>query len=131
MSVANDKASKKAAGLVMEFLSPNKGKTNGPDNYLAWAGVTHTTMGAHYVPMARVFNDQVPYVVPDLEADNVHRTDNPGMEGLSAANLDAIRVSVISAHVKKKRELRDKLPKFLNDILLEISFASRLLIEAD
>ncbi len=71
MSAANDKASKETTGLVVEFLSFNKGKANGPNNYLAWAGKKHTTMGARDGPMARVFNDQVPYVVPDLEADDV------------------------------------------------------------
>ena len=131
MSTANDKESKEATGLVVEFLSPNKGKANGPNNYLAWAGAMHTTMGARYGPMARVFTDQVPYVVPDLEADDVPQADDPGMEGLSAANLNAIRVSAITAHAKKKRELRDELPKFFNDILLKISVASQLLIEAD
>ena len=34
MSAANDKVSKEAMGLVVEFLSPNKGKANGPNNYL-------------------------------------------------------------------------------------------------
>ena len=38
MSAANDKVSKEATSLVAEFLSPNKGKVNGPNNYLAWAG---------------------------------------------------------------------------------------------
>ena len=57
MSAANDKESKEATGLVVEFLSPNKGKANGPNNYLAWAGAMHTTMGARYGPMARVFTD--------------------------------------------------------------------------
>ncbi len=66
MSDANDKVSKDTTGLVPEFLSPNKGKVNGPNNYLAWAGAMHTTMGARYGPMTRVFADQVPYVVPDL-----------------------------------------------------------------
>jgi hypothetical protein len=51
--------------------------------------------------------------VPDLEADDVLQEDDPGMEVLSAANLDAIRVSATTAHAKKKRELRDELPKFL------------------
>ena len=48
MSVANDKVSKEATGLVVEFLIPDKGKANGPNNYLAWAGAMHTTMGARY-----------------------------------------------------------------------------------
>jgi hypothetical protein len=112
MSAANDKASKEATGLVEEFLSPNKGKANGPNNYLAWAGEIHTTMGARYGLMARVCNDQVPYAVPDLEADDVPQTDDPGMEGLLAAIFNAIRVSVRAAHSKKKRELRDELPFF-------------------
>ena len=53
------------------------------------------------------------------------------MEGISAANLNAIRVSAITAHAKKKKELRDELPKLFNDILLKISVASKLLIKAD
>ena len=57
MSAANDKVSKDATALVMEFLSPNKGKANGPNNYLAWAGAMHTTLGALYGPMDRVFTD--------------------------------------------------------------------------
>jgi hypothetical protein len=57
MSADNDKASKEATGLVVEFLSPNKSKANGPNNYLVWADAMNTTMGARYGPMARVFND--------------------------------------------------------------------------
>ena len=34
MSAANDKKSKEATGLVVEFSSPNKGKANGPTIYL-------------------------------------------------------------------------------------------------
>jgi hypothetical protein len=90
MSAANDKVSKEATGFVVEFLSPNKGKANGPNNYLAWAGAMHTNMGARYGPMARVLTDQVPYVVPDLKADDVPQADDPGKEGLSVANLNAI-----------------------------------------
>ena len=131
MSAAKGKVSKEATGLVVKFLSPNKGKANGPNNYLTWAGAMHIAMGVRYDPMARVFNDQVPYAVPDLEAEDVPQSDKPGMEGLSAANLNLIRVSAITAHAKKKRELRDELPKFFNDILLKISVASQLLIEAD
>jgi hypothetical protein len=37
-----------------------------------------TTTGARYGPIARVFNDQVPYVVPDLEADDVPQADDAG-----------------------------------------------------
>ncbi len=92
MSAANDKASKEATGLVVEFLSPNKGKANGPNNCLAWAGAMHPTTGARYRPMVRVFNDQVSYVMPDLEADDVPQADDPGMEALSTAILNAIRV---------------------------------------
>ena len=90
MSAANDKVPKEATGHVVEFLSPNKGKANGPSNYLAWAGEMHTTMGARYVPMARVFADQVAYVVPNFEADDVPQADDPDKGGLSAANLNAI-----------------------------------------
>jgi len=102
MSTANDKVLKEATGLVVKFLSPNKGKVNGPmNNYLAWVGVMYTTMAARYDPMARIFNDQVPYVVPDLQADDVPQGDDPGMEGLSAANFNTIRVSAISDQAKK------------------------------
>ena len=97
ISAANDKASNEATGLVVEFLNPNKGKANGPNNYLAWAGAMYTTMGARYGPRVRVFTDQVPHVVPDLEADDVPQADDPGMEGLSLANPDVIRVSAITA----------------------------------
>jgi hypothetical protein len=45
--------------------------------------------------------------------------------------LLTFRVSVIAAHAKKKRELRDELPIFSNNIILKISVASQLLIEAD
>ena len=71
MSAADDNASKEVTGLVVEFFSPNKGKANESSNFLAWAGVMHATMGARYGPLARVFTDQVPYVVFDLEADDV------------------------------------------------------------
>ena len=98
MSATNDKGSKEATGLVLKFSSPNKGKANVSNNYLAWAGAMHTNMGACYGPMSRVFADQVPYVVLDLEADDVPQADDPGMEGLSAANINAIRVSAITAH---------------------------------
>jgi hypothetical protein len=104
---------------MVEFFSLNKDKANRPSSYLAWAGAMHTTMGARYGPMAMVFNDQVPYVVPDLEADDVQQADDPGIEGLSATILNTIRVSVITAHAKKKRELRDELPKCFNFILLQ------------
>jgi hypothetical protein len=79
MSVANDEVAKEATGLVVEFLSSNKGKANEPNNCLAWVGAMHTTMGARYGPMARIFGDQVPYVVPDLKADDVPQADDPGM----------------------------------------------------
>ena len=94
MSAANDKVSKDSMGLVMEFLSPNTGKVNGPNNYLAWTGAMHTIMGARYGPMARVFADQVPYVLPDLGPDDVPQAGDPRVEGLTAANVQAIRVSV-------------------------------------
>jgi hypothetical protein len=80
MSAATDKASKEATGLVVEFLSPSKGKASGLNNYLDWAGAIHSTMGARYGPMARVFNDQVPYVLPDLEADNAPQANDPGLK---------------------------------------------------
>ena len=131
MSAANDKVSKEAMGLVVEFLSPNKGKFNGTNNYFAWAAAMHTTLGARYGPMARVFTDQVPYVLPDIEIGDLPQVGDPGMEGLTIANINAIRVSVITDHAKKKREMRDEQPKFFNDILLKISVASQLLIEAD
>ena len=79
MSAANDNVSKEATGLVVEFLNPNKGKANWPNNYLARAGAMNATMGARYSPMTRVFTDQVPNVMPDLEADDVLQADDPGM----------------------------------------------------
>ncbi len=60
-------------------MSPKKSKANGPNNYLAWVGAMRTTMGARYRPMARVFNDQVPYAVPDLEGNDGPQADNPCM----------------------------------------------------
>ncbi len=98
MSAADNKVSKDTMGLVVEFLSPNKDKVNEPNNYLAWAAALHTTMGARYGPMARVFAVQVPYVVPDLGPDDVPQAGDPGMEGLTAASIQAIRVSVVTAH---------------------------------
>ena len=103
MSAANDKVSKEAMGLVVELLSPNKVKFNGTNNYVAWAAAMHTTLGARYGPMAKVFTDQVPYVVPDIEVGDIPQADDPGMQGMTTANLNAIRVSVITAHSKKKR----------------------------
>jgi hypothetical protein len=129
MSVANDKVSKEAMGLVVVFLSLNKGKFNGTNNYFAWAAAMHTTLGARYGPMVRVFTDQVPYVVPDIEIGDLPQADDPGMEGLTIANINAIRVSAIADHAKKKREMRDEQPKFFNDILLKRSVASQLLID--
>ena len=35
MNPANDKASKEATDLVVEFLNTNKDVANGPENYLA------------------------------------------------------------------------------------------------
>ena len=81
--------------------------------------------------MVRVFTDQVPYVVPDIEIGNLPQAGDPGMEGLTIANINAIQVSAITDHAKKKREMRDEQPKFFNDILLKISVAAQLLFEAD
>ncbi len=67
----------------------------------------HTFMGARYGPITKVLNDKVPYVVPDLKTDDVPQADDPGMEGLSSVNLNVVRVSVKTAHAKKKR---DELP---------------------
>jgi len=44
MSIANDKSSTEATCLVVEFLSHDKGKVNGPNIYLAWAGAMHIIM---------------------------------------------------------------------------------------
>ena len=88
MSAAKDKVSKEAMGLVMVFLSPNKGKFNGTNNYFAWAAAMHTTLGARYGPMARVFTDQVPYVVPDIEVGELPQVGSPGVEGIGLVNLD-------------------------------------------
>ncbi len=58
MSIANDKVSKEVMGLVVEFLSPNKGKFNGTNKYFARAAAMHTTLGSRYGPMNMVFTDQ-------------------------------------------------------------------------
>ena len=60
MSAANDKVSKEAMGLVVEFLSPNKVKLNGANIYDVWATVMRTTLVARYDPMVRVLTGQVP-----------------------------------------------------------------------
>jgi hypothetical protein len=78
MSAASDKVSKETMGLVVEILSPNKGKVNGPNNYLAWAAAMYTIMGARYGPMARVSADQVPYVMPDLRPNDVPQAGDHG-----------------------------------------------------
>jgi len=115
-------------GFVVEFLRFNKGKFNRTNNYFAWAAAMHTILGARYGPMARVVTDQV---LPDIEIGDLPQAGDPGMEGLTIANLNAIRVSAITDHAKKKREMRDEQPKLFNDILLKISVASQLLIKAD
>jgi hypothetical protein len=66
-----------------------------------------------------------------LESDDVSQADCHGIEGLSAANLNVIRVSIITTHAKKKRELKYDLSKFFNYVLLKASVASQLLIEPD
>jgi hypothetical protein len=91
----------------------------------------HTTLGARFGPMARVFTDQVPYVVHDIEIGDLPLAGDLGMEGLTIANLNAIRVSMITDHAKKKKDTRDEQPKFFNDILLKMNVASQLLIKAD
>ena len=131
MSTANDAKSKGATSLVVELLSPVKGKHNGRNNYSEWAPGMQTIMGMQYGAMARVLLDQVPYVVPELGPEDIPQQDDPGMEGLTAANLNSIRVSAIVARAKKVRELREEQPKFFNAILSKVSVASQLLIEAD
>ncbi len=64
----------------MVFLIATKGKANRPNNYLAWAGAMHSTTGARYGPMAKVFTDQVSYVVPDFEADDVPQANDPDIK---------------------------------------------------
>jgi hypothetical protein len=118
-------AMEEATGLVVEFLSFNKGKTKGPNNYLAWAGAMHTTMGARYGPMTVFFYDQVPYGMLALEAGDLLQANQPDMEDLSASSFNIIRVLVITALARKKRVLRNDLPKCLNIILLKISVASQ------
>ncbi len=39
----------------------------------------HTTLGARYGPMARVFADQVPYVVPNIDFSDLPQAGDPGM----------------------------------------------------
>jgi hypothetical protein len=71
------------------------------------------------------------YVVPDIKIGDLPQAGDLGMDGLTIANINAIRVSAITDHAKKKRDMRDEQLKFFNDILLKISVASQLLIEAD
>jgi hypothetical protein len=71
MSTANDAKSKGATSLVVELLSPVKGKHNGRNNYSEWAPGMQTIMGMQYGAMARVLLDQVPYVVPELGPEDI------------------------------------------------------------
>jgi len=50
------------------------------------------------------------------------------MEGPTTANLNASRMPVITDHAKKKREIWDEQPKFVNNILLKIRVVSQFLI---
>jgi hypothetical protein len=61
-------------------------------------------MGARYDLVASIVNDHVSYVVPNLEADDVPQADDLGMKRLSTANLDVIRVSVITTYAEYKRK---------------------------
>jgi hypothetical protein len=90
-----------------------------------------TIMGMQYGDMARVFPDQVPYVIPELGPKNPSQQDDPVMEGFSTAKLLFIRVSAIVARAKKTRELGDDLPKIFNSILSKVGVASQQLIEVD
>ncbi len=45
MSTADDAKSKEATSLVVEMLSPVKGKLIGRNNYTEWAPGMHTIMG--------------------------------------------------------------------------------------
>jgi len=66
-----------------------------------------------------------------LGPEDLPQLGDPGIEGLTAANIAPIRVSAITARAKKVRELRDACPKFLKSILSKFSVVSQLLIEAD
>ena len=90
-----------------------------------------TIMGMQYGAMARVLLDRVPYVVPELGPENLPQLGDPGMEGLTAANIASIRDSAITARAKKVRELRDACPKFFSFVLSKVNVASQLLIDAD
>ena len=65
MSAANDaKSSAGSTSLVIDLLSPVKGKHNGRTNYLEWAPGMQTIMGMQYGAIARAILDHVPYVIP-------------------------------------------------------------------
>jgi hypothetical protein len=130
MSTANDAKSKEATSLVVEMLSTVKRNVNWRNNYSEWAPGIQTMMGIQYVAIARVLLDRVPYVVPELGPEDLPQLDDPGMEGLTAANKASIRVSAITARAKKVRELRDACSKCFNSILSKVSVASQLRIEA-
>ncbi len=132
MSAANDAKSRAGStSLVVDLLSPVKGKHNGRNNYSEWAPGMQTVMGMHYGAMARVFLDQVLYMIPELGPEDAPQQSDLGMEGLTTENLNSIRVLAIVERAKKVRELRDDQPKLFNSILSKVSVASQLIIEAD
>jgi hypothetical protein len=119
MSTAIDAKSKEATSLVVEMLSPVKGKVNRRNNYSERAPGMQTIMGMQYGAMARVLLDRVPYIVPELGPEALPQLGDPVMVGLTAANIASIRVSAITARAKKVRELRNACPKFFNSISIE------------
>jgi hypothetical protein len=124
MSTANNAKSKEATSLVVELLSAVKGKYSGRNNFSKWDPGVQTIMGMQSGAMARVLIDQVPYVIPELGPEDLPQPNDPGMEGLSIANLTSIRVLAITARAKIVRELRDNHPKFFNSIMSKVSVDS-------
>ncbi len=71
MSTANEAKSKEATSLVVELLSPVKGRYSGRNNYPEWAAGMQTIMGMQYGAMARILIDQVPYVIHELDPEDL------------------------------------------------------------
>ncbi len=62
---------KGATSLVVELLSPIKGKHNGRNQYSKWAPGMQKIIGMQYGAMARVFKDQVLHAIPELGLEDL------------------------------------------------------------